>query len=187
MAPPACWAARIGLGRADGDHQDPPVAGLLYRRTAHPASSPALALGNPVQSYPGPIARPATPALTAASATGPPTSPSPTNQPNVSQHLAPDRPASVSCYALSLGERLDTTTADRPLTPTVQNLPGQSLLHVPCPPFRRRRHPVWWIRAKVRDYTRDPRHDPRRVIIDKPVPLGTARRSKPVAGIACPA
>ncbi len=178
MAPPACWAARIGLGRADGDHQDPPVAGLLYRRTAHPlgtpphpASSPAMALGNPVQSYPGPIARPATPVLTAASATGPPTSPSPTNQPNVSQHLAPDRPASVSCYALSLGERLDTTTADRPLTPTVQNLPGQSLLHVPCPPFHRRRHSVRWIRAKVRDYTRDPRHNPRRVIIDKPVPL----------------
>ena len=58
-----------------------------------------------------------------------------------------------------------------------QNLPGQSLLHVPCPPFRRRRHPVRWIRAKVRDYTRDPRHNPRRVIIDRPVPL--VRRSAP--------
>ena len=42
------------------------------------------------------------------------------------------------------------------------------------------------------DYTRDPRHNPRRVIIDTPVPLvrcsaGTALRSKPAAGIACPA
>ena len=29
-----------------------------------------------------------------------------------------------------------------------QNLPGQSLLHVHCPPFRHRHHPVRWIRAK---------------------------------------
>ena len=43
-------------GRAGGDHQDPPTTVLLYRRTAHPlgatphfASSPAFALGNPVQ------------------------------------------------------------------------------------------------------------------------------------------
>jgi hypothetical protein len=38
----------------------------------------------------------------------------------------------VSCCVRSRGERLDTTTADRPLTPTVQNLPGQSFLHIPC-------------------------------------------------------
>ena len=44
-------------GRATGDHQDPPAAVLLYRRTAHPlgapphfASAPALALEKPVQS-----------------------------------------------------------------------------------------------------------------------------------------
>ena len=43
-------------GRATGDHQDPPAAVLLPRRTAHPfgapphfTSSPALALGKPVQ------------------------------------------------------------------------------------------------------------------------------------------
>ena len=43
-------------GRAAGDHQDPPAALLLYRRTDYPlgppphfASAPALALGNPVQ------------------------------------------------------------------------------------------------------------------------------------------
>ena len=59
-------------GRAGGDHQDPPAAVLLPRRTAHPfgapphfASSPALALGKPVQSRPGTIPRPATPSLTA--------------------------------------------------------------------------------------------------------------------------
>ena len=68
----ARWTARIGLGEAGGDHQDPPAAVLLPRRTAHPlsaslhtASSPALALGNPVRSCPGPIPRPATPSLTA--------------------------------------------------------------------------------------------------------------------------
>ena len=59
-----------------------------------------------------------------------------------SPKLAPDRPASVFCCVLSRGERLDTTTADRPLTPTVQNLPGQSLLHVPYLPFRHHHHPV---------------------------------------------
>ena len=59
-------------GRAGGDHQDPPAAVLLPRRTAHPlgpsphpASAPALALGNPVQSRPGSIARPSTPSLMA--------------------------------------------------------------------------------------------------------------------------
>ena len=59
-------------GRAGGDHQDPPTTVLLYRRTAHPfgapphpASSKALALGNPVQSRPRSIASPATPSLTA--------------------------------------------------------------------------------------------------------------------------
>ena len=63
-------AARAG--RAGGDHQDPPAAVLLPRRTAHPlgpspypASAPALALGNPVQSRPRSIASPATPSLTA--------------------------------------------------------------------------------------------------------------------------
>ena len=64
-------------GRAGGDHQDPPAAVLLSGRTDHPlgapphtASATALALGNPVRSCPGPIARPATPSLTAAAATG---------------------------------------------------------------------------------------------------------------------
>ena len=64
-------------GRAGGDHQDPPAAVLLPGRTDHPlgapphtASATALALGSPVRSCPGPIARPPTPCLTAATATG---------------------------------------------------------------------------------------------------------------------
>ena len=59
-------------GRATGDHQDPQATLLLYGRTAHQfgppphfTSSPALALGKPVQWRPGSIARPATPNLTA--------------------------------------------------------------------------------------------------------------------------
>ena len=59
-------------GRADRDHQDPPAAVLLPGRTAHtlsappyPASAPALALGNPVQSRPGTAASDSTPSLTA--------------------------------------------------------------------------------------------------------------------------
>ena len=59
-------------GRATGNHQDPQAALLLPGRTAHPlgapphfASSPALALGNPVQQRSGETARPPTPFLTA--------------------------------------------------------------------------------------------------------------------------
>ena len=52
-------------GRATGNHQDPPTTLLLYRRTAHSASAPALALRKPVQLRPGTIARAATPILTA--------------------------------------------------------------------------------------------------------------------------
>ena len=67
-------------GRATGDHQDPPATLLLPRRMAHPlgapphfASAPQLALGKPVQSRPGTIARPATPSLTPAPAPEPST------------------------------------------------------------------------------------------------------------------
>ena len=59
-------------GRATGNHQDHAAALLLHRRTAHPhrtpphpASSPALALGNPVHSRLGPIARHSPTSLTA--------------------------------------------------------------------------------------------------------------------------
>ena len=53
-------------GPTGGDHQDPPAALLLPRRTPHFASAPALALGNPVQSRPRSIARPSTLSLTVA-------------------------------------------------------------------------------------------------------------------------
>ena len=60
-------------GRAGGHHQDPATTLLLPPRTAHPqgpapdfAPAPTLALGNPVQSRPRSIARPASPSLTAA-------------------------------------------------------------------------------------------------------------------------
>ena len=73
----ARWRRGLVWARADRDHQDPQAAGLRSGGTDHPlgapphfASPPALALGNPVQSCPGPIARPATPCLTAAAATG---------------------------------------------------------------------------------------------------------------------
>ena len=60
-------------GRADSDHQDPQTTGLRPGRThhplgtpPHPASAPALALGNPVQSRPGTAASHSTPSLTAS-------------------------------------------------------------------------------------------------------------------------
>ena len=77
-------------GRAGGDHQDPTATLLLPRRTAHPLGPPPhialaspLALGKPVHSCLGPIARPAAPFLTAAPATGPPRSPSSASQSKV--------------------------------------------------------------------------------------------------------
>ena len=82
-------------GRAGGDHQDPPAAVLLPRRTAHPlgapahfAPSPALALGGPVQPRPGTAASGSTSCLT-----GTPV-PEPSNgQPNVPANSAPTRSA----------------------------------------------------------------------------------------------
>ena len=78
VAGPLDGAARAG--RAGGDHQDPPATVLLPGRTAHPlgapphpASSPALALGNPVQSRPRSIASAAISCLTAPSAPDPST------------------------------------------------------------------------------------------------------------------
>ena len=77
-------------GRATGNHQDPQTTLLLPRRTAHPlgapphhASSQTLALGNPVQSRPGPAPSHSSPGLTTTSATG-----SPASQPKVPQSRA---------------------------------------------------------------------------------------------------
>ena len=50
----------------------------------------------------------------------------------VPQHLAQTRRCVSPAASGPAASGLDTTTADRPLTPTVQNLPGQSFLHIPC-------------------------------------------------------
>ena len=70
-------------GRATGNHPDPPTAVLFPRRTPHPfgppphpASAPALALGNPVHSRPHPIASHSPTSLSSLTARrGPPTRP----------------------------------------------------------------------------------------------------------------
>ena len=61
----ARWTARIGLGRADRDHQDPQATGLRSGGTDHPlgapphfASPPALALGKPSSVAPWPGCKP---------------------------------------------------------------------------------------------------------------------------------
>ena len=83
-------------GRAGGDHQDPPAAVLLPGRSLgtppHTASATALALGSPVRSCPGPIARP-------------PVRHSLASQPNVpanSRQPSPRAPLAVSYPAISL-------------------------------------------------------------------------------------
>ncbi len=103
----ARWTVHIGLGE-----QVVPtktlrrrffsIAGRLTRsaRRLHPASSPALALGNPVQSRPRSIASPAISGLTAPLATDPLAS-----QLNVSansRHPGPRAPLAVSYPAVSL-------------------------------------------------------------------------------------
>ena len=69
----ARWTARIGLGEQTVTTKTLrrrffALAGRLTRsaRRPHPASSPALALGNPVQSRLGPAASHSTPSLTAS-------------------------------------------------------------------------------------------------------------------------
>ena len=115
-------------GRAGGDHQDPPAAVLLPRRTAHPlgapahfAPSPALALGGPVQPRPGTDASGSTSCLT-----GTPV-PEPSNgQPNIPANSRPPglrETLAVSYPAISLA----TATAGRHRRP-------QQRLQTSCKP-----------------------------------------------------
>ena len=116
-------------GRATGDHQDPPTAVLLHRRTAHSlgapphsASSPALALGKPVHSRLGPSARRSPASLTTRRRrpTRPPDNPwavPPTHaQPSPPAPLPACRLAVFACIAATAGQYLATGVAatDRP-------------------------------------------------------------------------
>ena len=133
----ARWTARIGLGEQVGTTKTLRAAVLLPGRTAHPlgapphsASATALALGGAVQPRPGPIARPATPCLTAPSATGRHQA---TERP---RELAPVRSASASCCVLSPLSRphqhsqtvtkSPRATEDRHRPPLPQIVPGPS-------------------------------------------------------------
>ena len=149
----ARWTARIGLGEQAVTTKTLrrrffALAGRLTR------SARRLTLHLPKHwpwesqfgRGPGPVASPATPFLTSSPTIGVLTSPLPTSQPKIPQHLAPDRPASFSCCVLSLSEWLDTTTAGHLPTPKIQNLPGQSLLWVPYTLLRHLSHPLRWIR-----------------------------------------
>ena len=113
-------------GRATGNHQDPATTLLLPRRTAHPlgapphfASSPALALGKPVRSRPGTIARLAISCLTAPSAPDPPTKL--LNRLEDSRQVAPR--VSLTAY------RPDNLAQHRHCGPATSSLPGYCTLH----------------------------------------------------------
>ena len=104
----ARWTARIGLGEQVVTTKTLrrrffSLAGRITRsaRASHCICHSALALGSPVRSCPGPIARPATPCLTAAAATGR----HPANE--RPRELAPVRSASASCCVLSPLSRPD--------------------------------------------------------------------------------
>ena len=82
-------------GRPGGNYQDPAVTLLLPGRTAHPlgppphpASCPALAMGNPVQSRPGPAARHSTPSLTISPVTDSANTPANSRPPGPRESLA---------------------------------------------------------------------------------------------------
>ena len=101
-------ALRLGLPQLVDRHLDlnPQTTGLRPGRTAHPlgtpphpASATALALGNPVQSRPGPAASHSTPSLTAPVRQC-------SNVPANSRQSGPRAPLAASYPAISL------TTAD---------------------------------------------------------------------------
>ena len=124
----ACWTARIGLDEQIVTTKTLrrrffALAGRLTRsaRRFHPASAPALALGNPVQPRPGPAARPATPSLTTrlplARHPGNPTSPPTRASPGPRAPLAVSYPAiSLTTATVSRHRHPPTAPADRPPT-----------------------------------------------------------------------
>ena len=135
-------------GRAGGDHQDPPAAVLLPGRTDHPlgapphsASATALALGGAVQPRPGPIARPATPCLTAPSATGRHqanrTSPANSRHSGLPVPLAASSPRYLALTNIRRrSQSLPAATEDRHRPPSTPNRARTIALPCPYRPFR---------------------------------------------------
>ncbi len=91
------WASNWQPTKPSGGGSSLSPDGSPARHVAHPASAPALTLRNPVQSRPGPIAGHATPSLTAAPATGPPSGQ--LDVPAYSHQLGPQGP--LLAYSLS--------------------------------------------------------------------------------------
>ena len=156
----ARWTARTGLGEQVVTTKTPPAAVLLPRRTnhplgppPHPASSPELALGNPIQSRPGPTASHSTPGLTAPSATELPTA-----QPKVpanSRHPGPREFPAV--YSLTIpriavpadGHRDPVRQLKTVRRPPIYPNGAQAISPAaPSPPFRCPHAVHRWIRAK---------------------------------------
>ena len=158
----ARWTARTGLGEQMVTTQDPPSAVLLPRRTnhplgppPHPASSPELALGNPIQSRPGPTASHSTPRPDGA--VGDRATHRTTEDP---RKLAPPWSARVPCCVFSHHPAHRAVPADGHRAPvrqlkTVRRPPiypnGAQAISpaAPSPPFRCPHAVHRWIRGKA--------------------------------------
>ena len=144
----ARWTARIGLGEQVVTTKTLRRRFFSAGRTDHPlgapphtASATALALGSPVRSCPGPIARPATPCLTAAAATG-----TPSGQPNVPANsrqsglrvpLAASSPRYLALTNIRRrSQSLPAATEDRHRPPSTPNRARTIALPYPYRPFR---------------------------------------------------
>ena len=150
-------------GPTGGDHQDPPAAFLRPPRTAHPlgppphpASSPRLALGKPIQQRRGETARPAAPFLTVAPATGPPTRhpahgtspPTRTNSAREGHFLPTVCRITPAMATAGHQNRVGVATSHRPHPHLLaSDLPrSPSLAHHPW--FQPQRPSLRWIRGK---------------------------------------
>ena len=110
------------------------------REPPHTASATALALGSPVRSCPGPIARPATPCLTAAAATGrhPANRTSPrTGQSGLRVPLAVSSPRYLALTNIRRrSQSLPAATEDKHRPPSTPNRARTIALPCPYRPFR---------------------------------------------------
>ena len=159
----ARWAARIGLGEQIVTTKTLPAAVLLHRWTAHPlgaaphpAPSPALALGKPVQSRPHPIASHSLSSLTAPSVPDPLTGqpqgcPANSCQPSPRVPVPACRLANFACRR-HCGPPPFHWGGHRPLpsTPSVGIGPGPFAFPYPSSPVSASAVSLRWIRAKAR-------------------------------------